>query len=183
MTKSARLSDLEQMNLACTQCELRTGYNAFLFGEGNADSPIVFVTDKPFTQASTELLHQMLEEAGFGIQDVYITNIVKCCPSRKPTLSQIERCLPWLRKQYSILKPSFMVLLGLSAAQAILDKDIKLKLCRGKWVKRGNTMMMPIYHPEAVVRNPLRREIFVDDLRWVKEACKAVSSGSETVAG
>jgi DNA polymerase len=181
MTKSARLSDLEHMNLACTQCELRTGWGGVVFGEGNADTSVVFVTDKPFTQRTGEVLHQMMEEAGFRTGDVYITTIVKCCPSRKPTLSQIQTCLPWLRKQYSILKPSFMVLLGLSAAQAILDKDIKMKQCRGQWFKRGNTMMMPIYHPEAVVRNPLRREIFVDDLRWVKEACKAVSS--ETVAG
>ena len=36
--------------------------------------------------------------------------------------------------------------------------------------------MMPIYHPGAVVRNPLRRKIFVDDLRCVKLVCEAVAA-------
>lgn len=54
-----------------------------------------------------------------------------------------------------------------------------MKECRGKWFQRGNTKMMPVYHPGAALRNPLRREIFVDDLRWVKEACKAVSPAGE----
>ena len=193
MTKSAMLSNLEHMNRACTECELRTGLGAFVFGYGNVDSPIVFVSEEPFVQRTDELLHQRLEEAGFQRQDVYITHIVKCCPSRKPTLSQRDKCLPWLRKQYSILKPSVMVLLGLKAAQTILDKDIKMKQCRGKWFRRGNTKMMPVYHPEAVVRNPLWREIFIDDLRWVKKVCfddprliknvcKSVSRVSDTAA-
>lgn len=111
MTKSAMLSDLEHMNLACTECTLRSGLGGFVFGEGNVDSPIVFVSEEPFVQQTDEVFHQMLEEAGFHRQDVYMTNIVKCCPGRKPTLSQMRTCLPWLRKQYRILKPSLMVLL------------------------------------------------------------------------
>jgi DNA polymerase len=70
-----------------------------------------------------------------------------------------------------------MVLLGLVTAQDILDKDIKMTQCRGKWFKRGNTMMMPLYHPGAVVHNPLRREIFVDDLRCVKLVCDGLTAG------
>ena len=172
MTKSAMLSNLEHMNLACTECNLRSGLGGFVFGEGNADSPLVFVSEEPFVQRTDELFHQMLEAAGFQRQDVYITNIVKCRPGRKPTLSQMKTCLPWLRKQYSILKPSLMVLLGLASTQTILDKDIRMKQCRGKWFQRGNTMMMPIYHPGSVVRNPIWREILIDDLRVVKKACE-----------
>ena len=34
MTQSARLRNVEHMNLVSTQCELRTGLGAFAFGEG-----------------------------------------------------------------------------------------------------------------------------------------------------
>jgi len=165
------LSHLQQMNMACTQCDLRNGYLELVFGEGNVNSPLVFVGREPFAQRTQELLHQILQEAGFGTGDVYITNILKCRPSRKPTLSHMETCLPWLRKQYRILKPSVMVLLGLTTAQTILDKDITLKQF-GQWFQRGDTMMMPIYHPGSLLTSPLRREICVEYLRKVKEVCK-----------
>ncbi|MCL1919172.1 MAG: hypothetical protein FWG14_12925, partial [Peptococcaceae bacterium] len=61
------------------------------------------------------------------------------------------------------------------AAQAILDKNIQMNQCRGQWFKRGNTMMMPLWHPGSLLRSPLRREICVEYLRKVKEVCKAAS--------
>jgi len=44
--------------------------------------------------------------------------------------------------------------------------------CRGQWFKRGNTMMMPLWHPGSLLRSPLRREICVEYLRKVKEVTK-----------
>ena len=171
MTKAAMLTHLQHLNLACRGCDLRSGLGGCVFGEGNVDSSVVFVGREAFAQRTEVLLHQILQEAGFDTQDVYITNILKCRPSRKPTLSHMETCLPWLRKQYRILKPSVMVLLGLTTAQTILDKDITLKQF-GQWFQRGDTMMMPIYHPGSLLTSPLRREICVEYLRKVKEVCK-----------
>jgi DNA polymerase len=175
MTKSARLSDLATMAQGCTQCDLRTPGKGFVFGEGNAESSVVFVSEETFSQRTSDPFTQMLEEAGFLIQDVYMTNIVKCSCGRTPRPSERQTCLPWLRKQYSILKPAVMVLLGQGAAQAILDKDIQISECRGQWFQRGNTTMMPTFHPGYVLRRPLQREIFVDDLRWVKRVCEGLS--------
>ena len=170
MTKSAMLSHLEHMNLACTQCALRNGAQGMVFGEGNVNSSLVFVGREPFARRTEELLHQMLEEAGFRREDVYLTYIVKCCCSRKPNLSHMQQCLSWLRRQYRILKPSAMVLLGLTTAQTLLDKEITLNQF-GQWFQRGGTMMMPVYHPGSLLKSPLRREICVEYFRLVKEMC------------
>jgi DNA polymerase len=146
------------------------------------DASVVLVSGEPFARRTADALKQMVEEAGFLSEDVYITPIVKCCLGTKPTLSQVQSCLPWLRKQYSILKPSVMVLLGRRAAQTILGQDIQISRCCGQWFQRGNTMMMPLDHPGSVVRYPLRRAICVEYLRKVKEVCKPVSRAPETVA-
>jgi len=175
MTKSARLRDLEHMNMDCFECDLRNGCKGIVFGEGNAESPVWVVGDTPLAGRALELLTHMLDEAGFQRSDVYITTLVKCrSKGTKPNAEQIQRCLPWLRKQFSILKPSMILLLGLAAANPILDldKDMTMKKCRGKWFLRKKTLMMPLYHPVSVVRNPIWREILIDDLSRVKKACE-----------
>jgi DNA polymerase len=183
MTKSEQLKQLEKTTLACTLCSLREGCSGVVFGEGNPDSSVMFVGEgpgqkedqlgRPFVGRAGELLNKMLEEAGYQRKDVYITNIVKCRPpeNRTPLPAEMERCLPWLRKQYNILKPRYMVLMGLAATHGILDKNIKMNQCRGKWFQRGELMMMPIYHPAAVLRNPSWREICVADLKLIKQVC------------
>ncbi|MCL1791009.1 MAG: uracil-DNA glycosylase [Peptococcaceae bacterium] len=170
-------------NLACNHCELRSGCRGVVFGEGNPDSPVLFVGEgpgqteddmgRPFVGRAGELLNQMLTEVGFRRENVYITNIVKCRPpgNRTPSPDEMERCLPWLRKQYAILKPRIMVLMGLAATCGILDKDMKMNRCRGRWFRRGDIQILPIYHPAAVLRNSDWREICVADLRLVKQVC------------
>ncbi|MCL1918059.1 MAG: uracil-DNA glycosylase [Peptococcaceae bacterium] len=191
MTKSEKLSALKTMNLACCECALRSGCKGVVFGEGNIESPVMFVGEgpgqtedelgKPFVGRAGELLNKMLKEAGFLRQDVYVTNIVKCRPpgNRTPVQAEMETCLPWLRKQFSILKPRYMVLMGLAATHGILDKDIRMNQCRGKWFQRGDIMMMPVYHPAAVLRNPAWRETCIADFRLVKQVCEDAAGGAE----
>ncbi|MCL1853967.1 MAG: uracil-DNA glycosylase [Peptococcaceae bacterium] len=195
MTKSEKLNALMQMNLACRQCALRSGCRGVVFGEGDMDSPVMFVGEgpgqtedemgRPFVGRAGELLNKMLTEAGFRREDVYITNIVKCRPpgNRTPSLDEMERCLPWLRKQYAVLKPRFMVLMGLAATHGILDKDIRMNQCRGKWFRRGDIQMLPIYHPAAVLRNPAWFEVCAADLRLVKQVCEDLRSLNSGVRG
>ena len=50
---------------------------------------------------------------------------------KKPKLSEIEACRPWLDAELEVTKPEVLVCLGASAAQSLLDKDFRVTRDRG----------------------------------------------------
>ena len=45
---------------------------------------------------------------------------------RKPNLSHIRACRPWLDAEISVVDPQVLVLLGATAAQSLLGRDISV---------------------------------------------------------
>lgn len=172
---------------ACRLCALRDGCRGVVFGEGNPFSPIMFVGEgpgqtedelgRPFVGKAGQLLDKILEAAEIPRETVYITNIVKCRPpgNRTPVMAEMQACLPWLRQQYVILRPKFIVLLGLAATQGILGEGLKMGAIHGQWFERGQVKFMPTYHPAAILRNPnLRRPVW-EDFQKIQEGVRAIS--------
>ena len=50
------------------------------------------------------------------------------------------------------IKPSILVCLGATAAKAIIDRDLKITQVRGTCIEKGGYVMIPTYHPAAVLR-------------------------------
>lgn len=170
-----QLKDIELRAKQCSKCHLRNGCQGVVFGEGNPLSPVMFVGEGPgqtedelglpFVGKAGQLLNKILEAAELPRETIYITNIVKCRPpgNRTPTIEEMQICLPWLRDQYALLRPRFMVLLGLAATHGILNPDLKMGQSHGRWFERGKILMMPTYHPAAILRNPnLKRPVWED---------------------
>lgn len=184
MDKQTQLKDLQVLNLDCTKCGLRRGCRGVVFGEGNPESPVLFVGEgpgqtedelgRPFVGKAGELLNKILLAAQMPRETVYITNIVKCRPpnNRTPAAEEMDSCLPWLRAQYQIMKPKFMVLLGLAATHGVLDKKLKMNQCRGQWFQRGNLLILPTYHPAAILRNPALKRPAWDDFQLISRAVR-----------
>jgi len=83
------------------------------FGEGDVQSPIVFVGEgpgrkedeagRPFVGAAGKLLSKFLLGINLRREDVYIANIVKCRPpkNRKPKVDEVLACTTYLDRQLS----------------------------------------------------------------------------------
>lgn len=187
------LEELKHQTLACENCHLRAGCRGVVFGEGSPFSPIMFIGEgpgqtedelgRPFVGKAGQLLDRILEAADLPRNSVYITNIVKCRPSnnRTPTQEEMKFCLPWLREQYRILRPRFMVLLGLAATHGILGPDLKMNQVHGQWFERGKVRMMPTYHPAAILRNPNLKRPAWEDFQEISRAVKAFEQESKTL--
>lgn len=183
-TKINNLKDLEQKAKACTNCGLRAGCRGVVFGEGNLNSPVMFVGEgpgqtedelgRPFVGKAGQLLDKILLAAELPRETVYITNIVKCRPpgNRTPNMQEMQTCLPWLRQQFTVMRPRFMVLLGLAASHGIIDPNLKMGPNHGQWFERGNTLIMPTYHPAAILRNPSLRKPAWEDFQKISRAVK-----------
>ena len=179
------MNDWESFVRACSECQkcsLHQYRKKIVIGRGVPKSvPVLFVGEGPgeqediqgeaFVGRAGKLLDLLLEALEFKQSHYYIANVVKCRPpdNRIPSADEVEACLPWLRYQVKVIKPAIIVCLGATAAKAIIDKDAKITKLRGTWVERpGKLIILPTFHPAAVLRDIHKREDFYLDLKKVR---------------
>jgi DNA polymerase len=170
----------------CTRCRLHEGRQHLVFGVGNPESPLVFVGEapgadedrqgEPFVGAAGQLLTKMIEAMGFGRQDVYICNVIKCRPpgNRDPEPDEVATCEPFLRKQLGAIRPRMIVALGRFAAQSLCGEATPITRLRGHFRKYAGIPVMPTFHPSYVLRNEANREIRANVWRDLKEVVAAL---------
>ena len=121
---------------------------------------------KPFVGKSGILLDKILDACGFNRKEhVFIGNIVKCRPpnNRDPLPEERETCIPFLYKQIELIKPEIIILLGATALKGLIDPNAKITKVRGEWMSWNNRLVMPTFHPSALLRNPqLKRPVWED---------------------
>jgi uracil-DNA glycosylase family protein len=180
----------------CRGCDLYRYATQAVFGEGPLKARIVLVGEqpgdeedrqgRPFVGPAGKLLNKALEAAGIERSDVYVTNAVKHFKfeergkrriHKKPRVSEIKACNPWLRAEISLVKPEVIVCLGATATLALLGPKYRLTQERGKFVEHPwGPHVTATIHPSAVLRAPdveQRHEEyrkFVDDLKGVRNA-------------
>jgi uracil-DNA glycosylase len=185
------LSALREAAAGCRACDLYKTGTQTVFGEGAEHAEIMFVGEqpgdredlegKPFVGPAGRLLDEALREAGIDRDHVYITNAVKHFKwkpqgkrrlHQKPNAAEINACRPWLDAEIGVVKPRVLVLLGATAAQALLGRDFRVSVDRGKFIERpGLPLMMATVHPSSILRAPddetreLERRAFIQDLK------------------
>lgn len=168
MDKLTELKRLEAELLNDENLPLRE--SNLVFGEGNADSLVVFIGEapgfhedrlgRPFVGRAGQLLDRLIESVGWKRPDVYITNIVKRRPpeNRDPLPEEIEAYKPYLARQIEILNPKIIVPLGRFSMNYFLPAA-KISRDQGrvfKWVKggeKGERFVVPLFHPAAALRS------------------------------
>ena len=146
------------------------------------------IEGKPFVGPAGRLLDEALEEAGIDRTRVYITNAVKHFKwkpqgkrrlHQKPNAAKISACRPWLDSEIALVKPRILVLLGATAAQALLGRDFRVSLQRGQFIERpGLPLMMATVHPSSILRAPddesreIEMQAFVQDLKRLAQRVK-----------
>ncbi len=137
------------------------------------------IEGKPFVGPAGQLLDKMLASIGLNEQHVHITNIVYWRPpgNRTPTPQEAHVCRPFLERQIELVAPRYMLLLGGSAAKAILDSPEGILKIRGRWIDAaiGNQTLrtMASLHPAYLLRTPAAKRQAWRDLLALKAALAA----------
>jgi DNA polymerase len=177
---------------ACRRCDLWQHATQTVFGEGPLDARIMLVGEqpgdhedlagRPFVGPAGQMLDRALAEAGIDRSTVYVTNAVKHFkfePRGKrrihatPDRTEIETCRFWLDQERALIKPALTLLLGASAARAVLGRTVTISRERGRPIALGDGRAFVTVHPSYLLRLPdeeaRRREYaaFVADLRLV----------------
>ena len=153
----------------------------------------------PFVGPAGRVLDQGLERAGISPGDAYITNVVKHFRYKsrgkrrihqKPDRWQINACLPWLEAELAVVKPTALVCLGATAAQALLGSHVRIGRDRGRPVDSELAELVTITtHPSAILRaqddaeRKAAMEEFVADLTTVSQWLAAHRDGRRGAAG
>ena len=151
--------------------DLNNSINKIVVSRGNPFAKLMIIGEapgakeeeigEPFVGRSGKLLDKLLQNAGIDInQDVYFCNVVKCRPpqNRRPTKAEIQENLPWLYQQIKLVNPRVIVLVGATALEAILKIKSRITLLRGKWIDWEGKLVMPVFHPSYLLRNPSKEE-------------------------
>lgn len=177
---------LEERCSKCESCPLGKMRRNAVFGCGNREAKLLFVgeapgetedaTGIPFTGKAGKLLDLFLQSVGIEREQVYIANILKCRPpqNRDPLPEEEDRCMPLLREQVKLLKPSIIVCLGRISASRLIHPDYKITREHGQWVKKGNFQMTAVYHPSALLRDSSRRPEMYTDMKEIKRRLDAL---------
>ena len=176
------LARIAQAIHGCTRCPLANGRTHAVPGEGNVLSDVLLVgegpgaredrTGRPFVGPAGELLSELLASIGWGRQDVFITNVVKCRPpaNRDPEPTEIGACAPYLEAQETALKPAVVVTLGRYSLQRYLP-GARIGSIHGRMRRSLNGRhVFPMYHPAAALHQASLRETLFSDIRGLPAA-------------
>jgi uracil-DNA glycosylase family 4 len=180
MSRLDELLSLQEEIRRCRKCPLyKTRKNA-VPGEGPAEPKIMFVGEapgasedqsgRPFVGRSGELLTQLIDSLGLSRNEIFITSVLKSRPpdNRSPNQSEIDACLPYLKRQIEILNPRVVVLLGNVAVSAVIG-PWKISEYHGRLYEgEGRTFFMT-YHPAAALRFPRTREAMNEDFKILRK--------------
>lgn len=165
----------------CQRCPLGITRTKFVFGEGNPNADIMVIGEapgadedmqgRPFVGKAGQLLTKILESVGFKREDVFIGNINKCRPpgNRQPSKNEVEACEPFLKKQIELIKPKFILALGLTAANTLFKANYKMGDIRGKLFDYNGIKTLVTYHPAALLRNPNWKKPVWEDMKLLRE--------------
>ncbi len=176
--RRVRLAQLEEAVRACTRCDLHRQRTQTVFARGTPDSPLMFVGEgpgadedrlgEPFVGRAGQLLDKMVAAMGYGRDDVYICNVVKCRPpgNRTPLPNEAGACEPFLTGQIDVVAPRVIVALGRCAAEN-MGLVPGAGGWRGRWGKYKGIDVMPTYHPAFLLRSPEFKRPVWEDLQKV----------------
>jgi DNA polymerase len=178
LKKQALLDEVAEAIRRCRICK-RDKIGVAVPGEGNPDANIVFLgeapgkkeaqTGRPFIGPAGKLLRQLLDSIGLDAADVFITSPVKYLPEYvTPTLADIEHGSVHLNRQLDIIQPKVIVLMGNTAALAMLHSKYSIAKDHGKIIKQDGRTYFLGYHPAAPLYSPSLREVLRKDFQKLK---------------
>jgi DNA polymerase len=205
LPKRLTLSALRKAAANCKACDLWESGTQTVFGEGATPARLMLVgeqpgneedkTGRPFVGPAGRLLDDALKEAGIDRTETYVTNVVKHFKweprgklriHKKPNSQEINACLPWLQAEIAVVKPKAILLLGATAAQALLGSQFRVTKQRGQLIESPLAQyVMATVHPSSILRAPdietrrVEYREFVEDLKKLARLLKDSDESSE----
>lgn len=183
----AELGAIAKEVAVCAACPLHKTRTQTVFGTGNPRAKLVFVGEapgadedaqgKPFVGRAGQLLTKMIEAMGYGRDEVFIANVLKCRPpgNRDPLPEEVASCEGFLKRQIAAIQPAVICALGTHAARTLLKSDATIGALRGRFHRYEGVPLLATYHPAYLLRSPQNKKEAWNDLQKVRDELKRMS--------
>ncbi len=165
----------------CHLCDLSKSRAQSMGGTGNSNADVMFVDayvsiaedqgNHYFAGRSGNSLASMIKNVlKLRLEDVFVTHVVKCKPlgSNTPSPSEVKSCKPYLFKQIELIKPRIIVTLGPDAYHHLSGDNSDFEQVRGHKITMEHYILVPLYHPQYLLRNPSLKKETLHDLQTIK---------------
>lgn len=175
------LAGLRAALAAFEGCALKKGAKTLVFADGHPGARVMIVGEAPgreedmaglpFVGRSGQLLDRMLAAIGLSrraedaADAVYITNVLPWRPpaNRDPSGDEVAMLRPFLMRHIALKAPEVLVVMGNAAAKTVLATETGITRLRGTWAELDGVPVLPMFHPSALLRDPLKkREAWAD---------------------
>ena len=182
----ANLVQLQEALRAFDGCSLKKGARNTVFCDGNPEARVMIIGEAPsreedqsgtpFVGRSGRLLDKMLaaidlaRDAETPQKAVYITNVMPWRPpqNRDPSPEEILMMRAFLMRHIELKSPEFIVTMGNSATKTVLDVTTGIARMRGTWSDHTSIPVLPMFHPDALLRDPSKKKEAWADLLSLK---------------
>lgn len=174
---------------SCKRCPLHATKKNYVAGKGNPNAKILLIGEapgreediqgEPFVGRAGKFLDVLLKETGLSLNEVYITNILKCRPpeNRDPMENEIEACRSHLEKAISLIDPKVIAALGRHSMNFLFNKyniaGGKISMLHGKAFPvdsiKGRKYIVALYHPAVALYNPQMKDLLKKDFSVLKD--------------
>jgi uracil-DNA glycosylase family 4 len=160
------LAELRASVAECLSCPLHGGRQQTVFAQGTGQAQVMFVgagptpeedqQGLPFVGESGELLAAIITKGlKLPFDQVHLSHLVKCRPRARildPALR--DQCAPWLDREFELVQPKVVILLGEQASQHFLGSQEPLERLRGRIHSLRGVQAICTYHPGAMLQSP-----------------------------
>ena len=175
------LREISAQVRVCQACTLHHSRKNGVPGEGSPQAEILFIGEgpgfhenelgRPFVGPAGKFLDELLAEAGYVREQVFIANVVKCRPpgNRDPLPDELSACSRYLDRQIEVINPCVIVTLGRISMGKFLP-NARISEVHGKptWVQER--LVVPMYHPAAALHQPSLKPVIIADFRVLPKA-------------
>ena len=176
------LEALRRMIDGCHLCDLGKLRRHGMHGQGEAGARVMLIdafvsmaqdeSGSYFAGRSGTSLESMITNVlALAPQEVYLTHAVKCKSSgtQKPSASECSSCKPFWQREVELVRPKVIVTLGPDAYRIVTGDETPFEQVRGHKIDfEKGIILVPLYHPQHLLRNPSLKKVTFFDLQNIK---------------
>lgn len=181
---AARANTLEELRAAIgafEHCEIKRGARNLVFSGGLLGARVLILGEapgaeedregRPFAGRGGHLLDEMLAAIGLSREAVtpdkavYLTNILpwRCLGYGEPVPDDVAMMRPFVERHIELAAPEVIVAMGNTPLFALTGTR-GVARARGQWMEALGRPLLPMLHPDSLLRTPLAKREAWEDL-------------------
>lgn len=179
--RAATLDDLRAAMAGFEHCELRRGARNMVFADGVAGARVMILGEapgaeedregRPFVGRAGALLDEMFDAIGLSrsAEDaragLYLAHVLpwRCLGGGAPLAEDVAMMRPFVMRHIELVAPEVIVVMGNTPLSALTGLQGIARL-RGQWQTFGGQAVLPMIHPDGLLRTPMAKREAWEDL-------------------